>query len=89
MDTCTQRRGDRAISPYDYIRCGETSKKVVTVKFEGSKRERMGIRSVFLWGPGIPVMNKKITIWVLLGEKLDVVGCCRGKLSARRRRASS
>jgi len=31
MDTCTsgaQRRGNRAISPYDYIRCGETSEKV-------------------------------------------------------------
>jgi len=31
MDTCTsgdQRRGDRTISPYDYIRCGETSEKV-------------------------------------------------------------
>jgi len=31
MDTCTsgtQRRGNRAIGPYDYIRCGETSEKV-------------------------------------------------------------
>jgi len=31
MDTCTsgaQRRGDRAIGPYDYIRCGEMSEKV-------------------------------------------------------------
>jgi len=31
MDTCTfgiQRRGDRAIDPYDYISCGETLKKV-------------------------------------------------------------
>jgi len=31
MDTCTsgtQRKGNRAIGPYDYIRGGETSKKV-------------------------------------------------------------
>jgi len=31
MDTCTygtQRKGDRAIGPYNYIRCGETSEKV-------------------------------------------------------------
>jgi len=31
MDTCTfgvQRRGDRAIGPYNYISCGETSEKV-------------------------------------------------------------
>jgi len=31
MDTCTSgahRRGDRAIGPYDYISCGETSEKV-------------------------------------------------------------
>jgi len=31
MDTCTfrtQRRGNRAIGPYDYISCGETSEKV-------------------------------------------------------------
>jgi len=31
MVTCTsgtQKRGDRAIVPYDYIRCGETSEKV-------------------------------------------------------------
>jgi len=31
LDTCTSgtlRRGDRVIRPYDYIRCGETSKKV-------------------------------------------------------------
>jgi len=34
MDKCTsgaQRRGDRAIVPYDYISCGETSEKVVLV----------------------------------------------------------
>jgi len=31
MDTCssgTQSRGDRAIGPYDYVSCGETSEKV-------------------------------------------------------------
>jgi len=31
LNTCifgAERRGDRVISPYDYIRCGETSKKV-------------------------------------------------------------
>jgi len=40
----------------------------------------MDIRSVFLWGPGFPVMNKKIArmvsslIWVVLGKSLAVVG---------------
>jgi len=31
---------------------------VVTVKFEESKGEWMGTRSVFLWGPGFPVELK-------------------------------
>jgi len=53
---------------------------VVTVKFGGSKGEWMGTRSVFLWGPGFPVLSRRIArrvsslIWVSLGEKLDVVG---------------
>jgi len=40
----------------------------------------MGIRSVFLWGLGFPVMSRRISrrvsslIWVVLGEKLAVVG---------------
>jgi len=53
---------------------------LVTVKFGGSKMEWMGTRSVFLWGPGYPVLSRRIArrisslIWVLLGEKLVVVG---------------
>jgi len=40
----------------------------------------MGARSVFLWGPGFPVMNRMIVkrvsslIWVVLGEKLAILG---------------
>jgi len=52
---------------------------VVTIKFGGSKGGRMGTRSVFLWEPGFPVMNRRIArrvslIWVVLGERLAVVG---------------
>jgi len=53
---------------------------VVTVKFGGSKREWMGIRSVFVWERGFPVMNRRIAkrvsslIWFVLGERLPVVG---------------
>jgi len=54
--------------------------KVVTVKFGGSKEECMGIRSVFLWGFGFPMLSRRTArrvsslIWVVLGERLDVVG---------------
>jgi len=40
----------------------------------------MGIKSVFLWGLGFPVMSRKIAwrvsslIWVVLNERLAVVG---------------
>jgi len=40
----------------------------------------MGTRSVFLWGPGFPVLSRRIarrvssSIWVVLGERLAVVG---------------
>jgi len=40
--------------------------KVVTVKFGRSKGEQMGIRSVFLWGLGFPVMNRRIARRALL-----------------------
>jgi len=61
--------------------------KVVTVKFGGSKGEWMGIRTVFLWGLGFPVMSRSITrrklsflIWVVLDERLAVVrgNCLQG-----------
>jgi len=108
MDICTsgtQRRGDRAVGPYDYIICGETSEKVVcsigsawiraeaafknvvTAKFGALKgSEWMGTRSVFLWEPGFPVMNRRIArrvsslIWVVQGKTLAVVGgnCLQG-----------
>jgi len=38
----------------------QPSMKVVTVKFGGSKEERMGIRSVFLWVVGFSVMNRRM-----------------------------
>jgi len=40
----------------------------------------MGTRSVFLWGPGFPVLSRRIAwrvsslIWVALGKRLTVVG---------------
>jgi len=46
----------------------------------GSKGKWMGTRSDFLWRPGFPVMSRRIAkrvtslIWVVLGEKLAVVG---------------
>jgi len=50
MDTCTsgaQRRGDRAIGPYDYISCGETSEKVGAVSDRpGSEREQPSMNEV-------------------------------------------
>jgi len=56
----------------------QPSINVVTVKFVGSKGKWMGTRSVFLWGPGFRVINRRITrriflIWVLLGERLAAV----------------
>jgi len=39
-------------------------------------RKWMGTRSVFLWWPGFPVLSRRISflIWVVLGERLAVVG---------------
>jgi len=40
----------------------------------------MDTRSVFLWGSGFPVLSRRIArrvsslIWVVLGERLSVVG---------------
>jgi len=41
----------------------------------------MGIRSVFLWGPGFPLLSRtriarrvSFLVWVVLGERLAVVG---------------
>jgi len=116
MDTCTsgtQRRGDKAIGPYDYVSGGETSDKVgcsiglnwvgAGAAFDerghseawGVQGEWMGTRSVFLWGPGFPVLNRRIarrvssSIWVTLGERPSVVGenCLQeGEGSVRRKR---
>jgi len=85
MDTCASgalMREDRAIGPYDYIRCGETSEEVGSSI--GSAWLGAGAsfdeRSVFSWGPGFPVMSRRIArrvsslIWVALGERLAVVG---------------
>jgi len=53
---------------------------MITVKFGVSKGEWMGTRLVFLWGPGFPVFSRRIArrvsslIWVVLGERLAVVG---------------
>jgi len=93
METCctsgTQRRGDRAIGPYDYVSSGETSEKVgcsigsvwagAGTAFDerghgevwGSKREWMGTRSVFLWGPGFPVLSRRIALAVVGGNFLQ------------------
>jgi len=55
----------------------------------------MGTRSVFIWGPSFPVLSKRIArrvsslIWVVLGERLAVVGenCLQeGKGPVRRKR---
>jgi len=61
-------------------RSAARGQNVVTVKFGGFKGEWMGTRSVFLWGPGFPVLSRRIArrvsslIWVVLGERLAVVG---------------
>jgi len=68
--------------------------KVVIMKFGGSKGERMGIRSVFLWGLAFLVMSRRIArrvsslVCVVLSERLAVVGgnCLqRGVRPVRRR----
>jgi len=103
-----QKRGDRAIGPYNYVSSGETSEKVgcsigsawvgAVAGFderghgevwERSKGEWLGTRSVFLWGPGFPVLNRRTArrvsslIWVVLGKETS---CCRGKLSSAEKR---
>jgi len=46
----------------------------------GSKREWMGTRSVSLWGPGSPVLSRRIArkvsslIWAVLGERPAAAG---------------
>jgi len=68
--------------------------KMFTVKFGGSKGEWMGIRSVFLWGLGFPVMSGRIArrvsslIWVVLSERQAVVGgnCLQGGVGRVKRR---
>jgi len=66
--------------------------KVVTVKFGGSKGEWMDIRSVFLWGFGFSGMSRRIArrvsslIWVVLDERLAVVGNCLQGGEVHRRR---
>jgi len=50
-----------------------------------SKGEWMGTRSVFLWGTGFSVLSRRIArrvsslIWVVLGERLAVVGVVLGE----------
>jgi len=52
-------------------------KVVMHGEVSGSKGERMGIRSDFLWGLGFPVMSKRIAsrvfslVWVALDERLN------------------
>jgi len=55
---------------------------------EGSKGERMDIRSVFLWRIDFTVMNRRASslVWVVLDEEAS---CSRRTLSAGRRRARS
>jgi len=59
----------------------QPSMKVVTVNFERSKGEWMGIRSVFLWGFDFPVMSRRVARRVS-SSNLDCTGreasCCRG-----------
>jgi len=72
----------------------QTSMNVVTVKFGEIQKEQMGIRSVLLWGLDFPVMSRRnakrvsFLIWVVLGERLAVVGenCLQGAKGAIQRR---
>jgi len=50
------RRKSATVSDQPASEWDQPSMNVVTVKFEGSKGKWMGTRSVFLWGPGFPVL---------------------------------
>jgi len=73
------RRKSAAVSDRPGSEREQLSMNVFTIKFGGSKGEWMGTGSVFLWGPGFPVLSRMIAsrisslIWVVLGERLAVV----------------
>jgi len=53
---------------------------VITVNPWESKGERMGTRPAFPWGPGFPVLSRRIarkvssSIWAALCERLAAIG---------------
>jgi len=81
------RRKLAAVSDRPGSELEQPSMNMVMVKFgTGSKREWMGTRSVSPWGPGFPLISRRIArrvsslIWVVLGKRLAAAGgnCLQG-----------
>jgi len=100
----TQRRGSRAIGPYDYISCGKTSKKVgcsIGSAWVGAEATFDESGHSEVWGGPSGADGHKISFslgaWFSCDEQKDrqkvfsliQVNCCREEFSVERRWARS
>jgi len=86
------QRKSAAVSDQPGSEREQPSMNVVTVKFGDSKGEWMGTRSVFLlgaWFSCVEQKDRQTGLFFNVGCTGREAGCCRRKLSARRRRARS